>query len=198
MEKIDPLDTVLASPTKHLSPILACSDNNILKNKDLVLDNISSPTLKIFGTGSLDHILTTDTGYSYLRSKTPNNGEPQETKPKPDDTAGSSRKAPEKKDLEFAYPNSEILDSVLDGVPPPAIHKKSSHTSLTWKTDNASPKPSRCREREKETCAIYKRNYYDLRRHMRRDHGDRSGVKGLYAAFPAKYTEDLSYKSTGT
>jgi hypothetical protein len=68
LEKIDPFDTVLASPTKHLSPILACSGGNMLKNED-----VSPPTLEIFGTGSLDHVLTMDTGYSYLRPKTPNN-----------------------------------------------------------------------------------------------------------------------------
>jgi len=74
LEKIDPLDTVFVSPTKHLSPILACSGGNILKNEDLVLDDVSPPTLEIFGTGYLDHVLTTDTGYNYLRPKTPNNG----------------------------------------------------------------------------------------------------------------------------
>ncbi len=172
MEENDPLDT------KHLSPIIACSGGNILKNEDLVLDDVSPPTTpEIFGT---------DAGYSYPRPTTPNNEESQKTEPELGDTS-------EKEDLEFAYPDGEIMDSVLDGVSPSAIHKGSSHPTgsnredltvreddrlgLTWKTDNASPKPSGCRKREKKTCTICKRSYCDLERYIRRDYSDsnRSG-----------------------
>ncbi len=191
LEKNDPLDTVLASPTKHLSPILACSSGNILKNEDLVLDDVSSPTtLGIFDT---------DTGCSYPRPTTPNNEESQKTEPELDDTAGPGGETSKKEDLEF---DGEIWDPVLDGVSPPAIHKESGHPTgsnredltvredgrlgLTWKIDNASPKPSGCRKREKETCAICKRSYCDLRRYMRRDHGDRNGGGRVMRRFPCK------------
>ncbi len=186
LEKNDPLDI------KYLFPILACSGGNILKNESLVLDDVFPlTTLEIFGT---------DTGYSYLRPTTPNNEESQKTESEPDDTAGSGGEISEKEDLELLYPDSEILDSVLDGVSSPAIYKESGHPTgsnredltvgedgrlgLTWKSDNASPKPSGCRKRELETCAICKRSYCDLGRYMRRDHGDRNGGGRVMRRFP--------------
>jgi hypothetical protein len=134
-------NNVLASPIQHLSPILACSGGNILKNEYLVLDNIYPPiTLKICGTDSLDHIFTTAIEYSYPRLTTPNNEKSQETKSEPDNTVSnndyrsafhisSNDEISKKKNLEFdpvpastidskfAYFNSEILNLILDRSP---------------------------------------------------------------------------------
>jgi hypothetical protein len=154
-------NNVLISPIQYLSPILAYSGGNNLKNEYLMLDDIYPPTtLEICGTDSLDHILITA---SYPRSTTPNNEKSQETEPEPDDTVSNSDyksafhigfggKTSEKENLEFGpvpastidskftYSRGEILNFVFDKSPP-AIHKKSGHPTdsnrenLTMKED---------------------------------------------------------------
>jgi hypothetical protein len=93
------------------------------------------------------------------------------------------------------------LDLILDRSPP-VIYKESSHPTgfnredltvredcrlnLIWKADNASPKFFGYKEREKKIYAICKKSYCDLKRYIRRNHGDKNRGKKVMRRFPCK------------